>query len=298
MKKIAIFAHKVSPENIQYLNLICETATQKGFSIYFEINTLAFCQNIEGFCNIATNTFSHHADLPSDTDLFFAFGGDGTMLRAQTFIQEYAIPIVGINLGRLGFLAFFTIEEINNQLVSNLLDNNFLIDERSMLSVRYLGDNPTPENHFALNELAITRKETTSMIMIEAFLNDEPLNNYWADGLIIATPTGSTGYSLSCGGPIIDPRNHNLVITPIAPHNLFVRPFIISDDDVIKLRIDSRADEYLLTLDSRISSLSKNIELEVKKASYTAKIVRLEHHSYINALREKLYWGLDQRNGK
>lgn len=298
MKKIALFAHKISSETIQHLNLICEVAVESGFAIYFEKGTLSCCQKLENFCNIPVNTFSHHTDLPADTQLFFAIGGDGTMLRAQTFIQAYNIPIVGINLGRLGFLAPFTTAEIDKKLITRLLEQQYLIDERSMLSVKYLGDIPTPENHFALNELAITRKETTSMIVIEAYLNNEPLNNYWADGLIIATPTGSTGYSLSCGGPIIDPRNQNLVITPIAPHNLFVRPFIISDNDTIRLKIDSRADEYLLTLDSRINSLHKCIELEVKKAPFTAKIVRLENHSYINALREKLYWGLDQRNGK
>ncbi|APD06463.1 NAD(+) kinase [Flavobacteriaceae bacterium UJ101] len=293
--KIAIYGHKINSETIEYFNRIIKVASDFDATIYFEENTLVSCQKIEGFEKSSFHTFNHYRNLPSDTQLFFAFGGDGTMLRAQTFIQDYDIPLVGINMGRLGFLAYFNTEDFTKSCIQRLLNGDFEVDERSLLRVDYINQE-NPENNFALNELAITRKETTSMIVVDVYINNEKLNSYWADGLIIATPTGSTGYSLSCGGPIIDPVTDNIVITPIAPHNLFVRPFIISDKDVIRLKIDSREDDYLLTLDSRIDSLSVNVELEVKKASFTTKIVKFNKHSYLQALKEKLYWGIDQRN--
>lgn len=293
--KIAIYGHKISSETIVYFNRIIEVSSNFNALIYFEENTLESCQKVEGFTKGSYYTFNHYHNLPSDTQLFFAFGGDGTMLRAQTFIQNHDIPLVGINMGRLGFLAYFTREDFTKKCIEHLLNGEFEVDERALLRVDYINQE-NPENNFALNELAITRKETTSMIVVDVYINDKKLNSYWADGLIIATPTGSTGYSLSCGGPIIDPVTNNMVITPIAPHNLFVRPFIISDKDIIRLKVDSREEEYLLTLDSRIDSLSTHIELEVKKASFTTKIVKFNEHSYLQALKEKLYWGIDQRN--
>ncbi len=293
--KIAIYGHKINSDNILYFNRVIEVSLSSNATIYFEENTLKNCQKTKGFKNNFFLTFNHYSNLPPDTQLFFAFGGDGTMLRAQTYIQDYEIPLVGINTGRLGFLAHFNTEDFTIDCIQRLLNNEFEVDERSLLRVDYINQE-NPENNFALNELAITRKETTSMIVVDVFINNEKLNSYWADGLIIATPTGSTGYSLSCGGPIIDPVTDNMVITPIAPHNLFIRPFIISDQDVIRLKINSRVKEYLLTLDSRIDSLPINVELEVKKASFTAKIVKFNKHSYLRALKEKLHWGLDQRN--
>ncbi len=293
--KIAVYGHKINSETIVYFNRIIAAASQFKATLYFEESTLAKCQELEGFQDHDFPTFNHYHNLPSDTQLFFAFGGDGTMLRAQTFIQDYSIPLVGINMGRLGFLAYFTTEDFTENCIHRLLKGDFEVEERSLLSVDYIYEK-TPENNFVLNELAVTRKETTSMIVIDVFINNEKLNSYWADGLIIATPTGSTGYSLSCGGPIIKPQTNNIVITPIAPHNLFIRPFIISDEDVIRLKVDSRAEDYLLTLDSRIYSLSKEVELEIRKAPFITKIVKFNQHSYLQALKEKLYWGIDQRN--
>ncbi|MFV0237295.1 MAG: NAD kinase [Flavobacteriales bacterium] len=293
--KIAIYGHKINSETIVYFNRIIEVCSNFNTTIYFEENTLKYCQKIETFKNASFHTFNHYKNLPSDTQLFFAFGGDGTMLRAQTFIQNHDIPLIGVNMGRLGFLAYFNTEDFTKNCIKRLLDGDFEVDERSLLRVDYINQK-NPENNFALNELAITRKETTSMIVVDVYVNNEKLNAYWADGLIIATPTGSTGYSLSCGGPVIDPTTENIVITPIAPHNLFVRPFIISDNDIIRLKISSRVNEYSLTLDSRIDSLSTNVELEIKKASFTTKIVKFNKHSYLQALKEKLYWGIDQRN--
>ncbi len=293
--KIAIYGHKINSETIEYFNRIITVASNFSAQIVFEEKTIDECNKFDKFIKGNYNLFNHYDNLPSDTQLFFAFGGDGTMLRAQTFIQDYNIPLVGINMGRLGFLAYFNIEDFTCNCIERLLKGDFEVEERALLRVDYINGD-APENNFVLNELAVTRKETTSMIVVDVFINDEKLNSYWADGLIIATPTGSTGYSLSCGGPIIDPNTENIVITPIAPHNLFVRPFIISDKDVIRLKTDSRADEFLLTLDSRIHSLPISVELEVRKASYTTKIVKFSQHSYMEALKQKLYWGIDQRN--
>ncbi|MFV0531139.1 MAG: NAD kinase [Flavobacteriales bacterium] len=293
--KIAIYGHKINSDNVLYFNRIIDVCSQSNIAVYFEENTLENYQKINKFKNNTFHTFNHYNNLPSDTLLFFAFGGDGTMLRAQTFIQNHDIPLVGINMGRLGFLAYFNTEDFTKNCIQRLLNGKFEVDERSLLRVDYINQE-NPENNFVLNELAITRKETTSMIVVDVFINNEKLNSYWADGLIIATPTGSTGYSLSCGGPIIDPVTDNIVITPIAPHNLFVRPFIISDKNVIRLKISSREEAYLLTLDSRIDSLSTDVELEIKRASFTTKIVKFNKHSYLQALKEKLFWGIDQRN--
>jgi len=293
--KIALFGHKINQETIIYFNRILKISKVFHSEVYFEEKTLKNCRKVPGFYQEDFPIFNHHSNLPPDTQLFFAFGGDGTMLRAQTFIRDYNIPLVGINMGRLGFLAYFNTYDLTEKCISRLFSGDYEVDERSLLQINYL-NKETPENNFILNELAVTRKETTSMIVVEVFINEEKLNSYWADGVIIATPTGSTGYSLSCGGPIIDPQTHNIVITPIAPHNLFVRPFIISDKEIVRLKVSSREKEYLLTLDSRIECLPDRVELTIKKADFTTKIVKFNKLSYLQALKEKLYWGIDQRN--
>lgn len=229
-------------------------------------------------------------------DLMVSIGGDGTILRATTYIGNLDIPIVGINTGRLGFLATIQPNQIK-EAFNQIINHQYNISERTLLSVK---TNPKhkelTEINFALNEIAVSRKNTTSMITVNTKLNGEYLTSYWSDGLIISTPTGSTGYSLSCGGPVITPNADALVITPIAPHNLNARPFVIPDNTEIELKVDGREDFYLMSLDSRIITLHNSTIITIKKADFKIKMVELLHESFINTLRKKLLWGEDKRN--
>lgn len=240
--------------------------------------------------------FKTFRSLDSSFDYFISVGGDGTILKSVNYIQDLDIPIIGINTGRLGFLATVNKEEIE-QTVDRLLNNNFTISERSLLCVL---TEPEIEdlcvNNYALNEIAVSRKNTTSMITIDTWLNDEYLTAYWADGLIISTPTGSTGYSLSCGGPVITPATKALAITPIAPHNLNARPLVIKDNTRITLKVSGREDDFMLSMDSRIATLKNNTTVTVKKAPFKIKIVEFTDDSFLKTLRKKLLWGEDKRN--
>jgi NAD+ kinase len=226
----------------------------------------------------------------------FTLGGDGTILRAVTYIRDLGIPILGINTGRLGFLATINKKTIKES-VELILKGAYSVQERTLLSVR---TSPNTEEfselNFALNEVTIARKNTTAMIGVTTNLNNEYLTNYWADGLIIATPTGSTGYSLSCNGPVVSPDSKSLVITPIAPHNLNARSMVISDENSIRLEVDSREKEFLISLDSRIASVAKNTEVFIEKAPFTIKSIIPNNQSFLETLRSKLLWGEDTRN--
>jgi len=242
------------------------------------------------------NAFKTFISLDNSFDLLISIGGDGTILRAITFVRDLSIPIVGINTGRLGFLSTIQTNEIK-EAINHILMGNFKISERSLLSVETNPENKgINELNFALNEIAVSRKNTTAMIKVETHLNGEYLTSYWADGLIVSTPTGSTGYSLSCGGPVITPETNSFVLTPIAPHNLNARPLVIPDDTKIQLKVDGREDHYLMSLDSRIATLINSTTVTIKKASFKIKMVELVNESFINTLRKKLLWGEDKRN--
>lgn len=241
-------------------------------------------------------TFSTYKDLDSTFDILVSIGGDGTILRAATFVRNSGIPILGINAGRLGFLAKVQKENIETFL-QIVLEKKYTISKRTLLSLDCSPKNSEiKELNFAMNEITVSRKETTSMITIETYLNNEYLNSYWADGLIISTPTGSTGYSLSCGGPVLTPDVQTLVITPIAPHNLNARPLVISDKTKIKLRVSGREDNYLVSLDSRITSVSNNSVLTIKKNPFKINMVEIPEETFLKTLRKKLLWGEDKRN--
>jgi len=241
-------------------------------------------------------------DLPTFTsidksyDLFISVGGDGTILKSITYVGDLGIPIAGINTGRLGFLATIQKEHISES-IARIIDGDYSISERSLLSIE---TTPSQENitklNFALNEVAVNRKNTTSMIKVDTQVNGKYLTTYFSDGLIVATPTGSTGYSLSCGGPVIDPSTSNIVLTPIAPHNLSARPLVLPDDCKITLSVSGREDEFLVSLDSRIITLQIDTILRIKKAPFSIKLVQLTDESFIKTLREKLLWGEDKRN--
>jgi len=239
--------------------------------------------------------FSSYEDLDSTIDLMITIGGDGTLLRSITFVRDLGIPIIGINTGRLGFLATLNQELLNVEL-KKILKGEFKIEERSLLEVRVNNNDDFSDFKFALNEVSVGRKNTTSMIEIKTTLNGEYLNTYWADGLIVSTPTGSTGYSLSCGGPIMTPSSQTFSITPIAPHNLNARPLVISDEIKIELSVEGREETHLLSLDSRINSLKNNVKIKIKKANYKIKLASFQNNSFYKTLRSKLLWGEDRRN--
>ncbi|MEM7483799.1 MAG: NAD kinase [Bacteroidota bacterium] len=241
-------------------------------------------------------TFTQTSGLDDSFDMFVSFGGDGTMLRAVTYVKDLGIPIVGVNTGRLGFLSTFKKEDVR-KVVREFVADQYKIEERSLIEVALNSDlTEFGAINFALNEITVSRKDTTSMITVETYLNDEYLTSYWADGLIISTPTGSTGYSLSCGGPVIEPSAKSLVLTPIAPHNLNARPLVISDDTQIRLKVSGREEHHLVSLDSRIASIPNGKEIRVQKSGFTVKMIEYKSESFLKTLRNKLLWGQDKRN--
>lgn len=241
-------------------------------------------------------TFSSHKELDSSFDILLSIGGDGTILRAATLVRKSGIPILGINAGRLGFLASVQKENIE-AFLQFVIDKKYTISKRTLLSLSISPKNKDIQDiNFAMNEVSVSRKDTTSMITIETYLNGEFLNSYWADGLIIATPTGSTGYSMSCGGPILTPDVKSLVITPIAPHNLNARPLVIPDNTEIRLKVSGREEQYLVSLDSRITSIKNESVLTIKKTPFQINMIEIPEETFLKTLRNKLLWGEDKRN--
>lgn len=233
-------------------------------------------------------------DNISDCDFILSLGGDGTMLDTITYTREYEVPIVGINLGRLGFLATTSRDEITTAIEA-LEAKNFTIGSRSLIHVDS-GDGLFAPFNFGLNEFTIVKKETSSMIVVHTYVDGDYLNAYWADGLIVSTPTGSTGYSLSCGGPLVDPKMKNFILTPVSPHNLNVRPIIVSDESVITFRIEGRSSQFMASLDSRSMNIDDKVQITVKRESFEAKLVQFKKNSYFDTLKKKLNWGFDARN--
>lgn len=241
-------------------------------------------------------TYSSHKDLDKSYEMLLSVGGDGTFLRAVTYVRNSGIPILGINAGRLGFLANVQQENIETFL-QLVLEKKYKISKRTLLSLKCSPKvDSINEINFAMNEVTVSRKDTTSMITIETFLNNEYLTSYWADGLIISTPTGSTGYSLSCGGPILTPDASSLVITPIAPHNLNARPIVIPDNTTLKLKITGREENYLVSLDSRIAAVKNESVLTIKKTPFKINMVEISEETFLKTLRKKLLFGEDKRN--
>jgi NAD+ kinase len=239
--------------------------------------------------------FTKHQEIAGAVSFVFSIGGDGTLLNTVTLVKDSNIPVMGINTGRLGFLASISKDEVP-KAVEDILNNKYVIEKRSLLELS-APDNLFGKMNFALNELTVRKKDSSSMISINVFLNDEYLNSYWADGLIVATPTGSTAYSLSCGGPIISPDSENFIITPIASHNLTVRPFVIPDKSTIRLKIsDDRNRKFLISLDSRTQTIDNSFEIIIRKAAFTFSLLKLKNEDFYSTIRNKLMWGIDKRN--
>ncbi len=239
------------------------------------------------------NVYSKGDDL-SSLDVLITLGGDGTLLDAVTHVGNKSVPLLGINTGRLGFLATTSKENIEDSL-EELFEQNYKFDERSLIELK-TDDKLFNGYNFALNDFAILKKDTSSMIVVNAFIDSEFLNAYWADGLIVSTPTGSTGYSISCGGPLVLPHSENFILTPVSPHNLTVRPIIVPDNSKLSFTIEGRSKNYLVSLDSRITTVDDSVKFNVQKADFKVKLIQLRDNNYFKTLRQKLNWGLDVRN--
>ena len=285
--KFALFTKLDSTENNDHIFSVFKSLDKHQLDYDVDSQSFDLISRLDSF-NGSFN-FSKVGKLTNEYDFVISIGGDGTILRSANEIGELSIPIIGLNKGRLGFLANSPIEIIDS-IIEKIKNSNYSIADRSIIQVKFEGKIKN-----ALNEISISRKNTTSLITIDTKLNDQYLNTYWADGLIISTPTGSTGYSLSCGGPIIMPDSKNLVLTPIAPHNLNARPLVISDNKQIEISINGRENEYFVSADSQIFSVNIDSKINISKAPYFLKMVEFEEDSYINTLREKLMWGKDRR---
>ena len=290
---IAIFGKTVHPKNIVYIEETLSYITKLGLRYVVEQNYAKLLHDIHRL-PIEAETFADYDEVRKEVEVLFSMGGDGTILEATTFIKETETPILGINFGRLGFLANIGTDQIH-QAIDIVAKGKFLLDRRTMLEL-HCNQQIFTRFPFALNEMTIQRKDQSSMITVHTYINGELLNEYWADGLIVATPTGSTGYSLSCGGPIIYPTSGNFVITPIAPHNLNVRPIVVADDVVLSFEVTGRGDSFLCTLDSRFEKINSSYQIALKKAAFGMNLVRLTDMNFISALKNKLNWGMDQRN--
>ena len=293
MKNIAIYGKSISENNLKFLEaLIVSLKTELNPQLFIHQSLEEHFSLIERF-NI--NFFNGQDLLLNEMDLLISFGGDGTLLDTVTMIKDSNIPVLGINAGRLGFLANITQEDID-LAVKALKNKDYKLDHRSLLKVKSKTLSEVKTSNFALNEITVHKKDSSSMLKIDAFLDNEFLNSYWADGLIISTPTGSTAYSLSCGGPIISPGSNNFVITPVSPHNLNLRPMVVGDQVVIRLRAESRESKFLLTMDSRSITIENNEEILISKADFSIKLIELPDHNFFKTIRNKLFWGKDSRN--
>ena len=288
--KVAIYSINNDLKSIKIIDRLINFFKSKNITVLLE-------EKLSDFVSSQNNsTFNSYKQLDKDTDIFIALGGDGTVLRSLNYVRQNGIPILGVNTGRLGFLASIAENDIHDAL-NDIVQKKYSIETRQLIEVKLEQCNQSLNNFaLVLNEVSISRENTTSMITIHTKINDDYLNVFWADGLVIATPTGSTGYSMSSGGPIISPSSKSFVITPIAPHNLNARPLVLDDNDVITIHVEGRAKSHNLSLDTRIYSLPMNTLITIKKAKKPVFFVRPNNYNFFETLRNKLFWGFDNRN--
>lgn len=292
--QVVIYSQLLKDKDIPYVQTLFDLMAAEQFSIYVYG---PYLEQIRGRVKFARDvgSFENHIDFRiKKFDMVITLGGDGTILKAMTMVRDSGVPVLGINLGRLGFLARVEKTKLK-EAIQLLTKGRFVTEKRGML---YLESNLPMfgETPYALNDCTLLKRDTSSMITIHTYINGAYLNSYWADGIIVATPTGSTGYSLSCGGPIIFPNSGNFVITPVAPHNLNVRPIVISDDSVVSFEIEGRAENFLCTLDSRFETITSVHQLAVRKNDFSIQLVNLPDINFMDTLRSKLNWGKDRRN--
>lgn len=290
--KIGIYARVLRPEQLPFLDELLKLLKERGIIIWMHKDFAEAFKNLKRLADF--NLFDNQSLETDSIDYLLSLGGDGTMLDTLTIVRNTNIPVLGVNMGRFGFLASSQKEDIA-QTITELENKTYSIDKRTVLK---LESDRTVFTQFpyALNDFVIHKKDTASMITVHSYVNGVFLNSYWSDGLIIATPTGSSGYSLSCGGPIVFPGSKSFVLTPIAPHNLNVRPAVISDDHILSFEIEGRTNSFLGSLDSRSVTIEKGTQLAVKKADFSFSMIRLQNESYMDTIRRKLMWGLDNRN--
>jgi NAD+ kinase len=291
--KICVHGKEFKKESVPVILKILETVSRNEGEIFVSSKFDSLLKHNHSFKNITRDTYCPGDDL-SGFHSFISIGGDGTLLESVTHIAHSEIPILGINTGRLGFLATIGKDDVESAL-DKLMKGAFSIDKRTTLKLE-TDQNIFGDMNFGLNDFTVVKKDTSSMITIHTYIDGEFLNSYWADGLIVATPTGSTGYSLSCGGPLIFPRSGNFALTPVSPHNLTVRPIIVADTAELSFEVEGRSRKFLISLDSRISTVDHTVKLKIKKGDFKVNLVQLEGQHYFKTLRQKLNWGLDIRN--
>lgn len=290
---IALYARPVKDNHADYVKTLSTRLDKANIRLTVHSVYYAFLKKEFGF-NLDIPTFTTHADLEHQKpDYLISLGGDGTMLETVDFVRDSGTPVLGVNTGRLGFLASVYKEDYT-AAINKLLTKNYVLDARALLELQTPSD--LFELNVALNECTLVKKDSSSMMSIDVDVNGVFLNSYWADGLIISTPTGSTAYSLSCGGPLLVPSSDSFILTPIAPHNLNVRPIVIGGDSVLSLRVRGRDKQNIISLDSRMATLQTGDEVVLRKAKYNLNLVNLDGQHFFNTLRNKLMWGLDKRN--
>jgi NAD+ kinase len=291
--RIAVYGRQFNdPVVVPYIQQVFDNLVQHGVEIYVHPQLHDFVQE-----NIKTEKYSvldNTDQLKNFVDLFLTLGGDGTLLDMVTVIRDSGIPVIGINFGRLGFLASINKNDIDAAIYA-VVNKQFSIDSRELLCIDSEQEIFGKDN-FALNDITIHKRDDAAMITTHVFLDQEFLNSYWGDGIIISTSTGSTAYSLSCGGPIIFPESKSIVLTPNAPHNLNVRPIVLPDTSVLAFDVECRSNNYLVSCDSRTAIIDKTMRFQVSKAGFRLNLIRLNNESYLSTLRNKLLWGLDVRN--
>jgi NAD+ kinase len=290
---VAIYGRKVNKQSIVYFNELFEALNAFGWTPVLE-KELKEQLVAKGGISEKIDEFTSHADFKSGIDLTISLGGDGTFIKTVGFVRDSGVPIIGINTGRLGFLANISKEQIKDAL-DQFREKKFEFQKRSLLRVQTEED-LFGEDNFALNEVTIQKRDTASMITVHASLDNKYLNSYWADGLIVSTPTGSTAYNLSCGGPIITPGCQVHILTPIAPHNLNVRPVVVPDHMPIKLSIEGRERRYLISLDGNSKNIRQGEEVLITKAEFMINVVKFEDNNFLDTIRNKMLWGIDKRN--
>lgn len=291
--KVAIYSRGLDAEQQMPLQMLLEELSRHNILVVIYRQLLELYNLPESLTSNIVS-FQTHEDLDDEIECLISLGGDGTMLDSIALVRDKGIPLLGINFGRLGFLANINKEEMSSA-VDAIVNQTFVVDKRTLIhldaNIPLFGDAP-----FALNEFAIHKRDTSPMIKIHTYLNGEFLNTFWADGLIVSTPTGSTGYNMSCNGPIVFPESSSFVITPVAPHNLNVRSIVVPDSNIISFEVEGRADQFICAMDSRKEIVDKDIQLAVKREKFTVKLVRLNEGSFLSTLRNKLTWGMDKRN--
>lgn len=291
--RVAIFGKDYDKSQNSYIQLLIDELNSRNAQLCFY---KPYFEKIKVNLNVPEKVcfYETHKQLRNHADIMFSIGGDGTMLNTLPFVRDSEIPILGINLGRLGFLSSIPKDEIK-AAIDNVWKRNYFLEQRTLIQL-VKPDNLFGELNFALNDLTIYRTNSASLLIIHVYIDDKFLNTYWGDGLIVSTPTGSTAYSLSVGGPIITPGSQNFVIAPIASHNLTVRPIVIQDSSVIKIRVEGRENDYQLTLDSQQRTLGMEEEIVIKKCNFKVNLVQMNDKDFFKTIREKLLWGKDIRN--